>query len=134
MNKDLIKLIKDALVHMGCPLSVLGKIDPNSPIEFTFNNGIVMHLTMANEAMWLYSPVEDYNEKLIEQNGARFLVQIMRPYPFFVTGKLSLSNENGKLVLQGMVNEETLKSVPFFATALQVFFDAALKLRQIIKE
>lgn len=134
MNKDIIQLIKDALNHMGCPLSVMSKIDANAPIVFSFNNGIVMNLSTTNDAIWLWSPIADYSEKLITQNGAKFLELIMRPYPFFVTGKVQLSNESGKLMLQGLVNEDSLEKAAYFAAALQVFFDTAFKLQQVIKE
>lgn len=134
MNKDIIQLIKDALNHMGCPLSVMSKIDANAPIVFSFNNGIVMNLSTTNDAIWLWSPIADYSEKLITQNGAKFLELIMRPYPFFVTGKVQLSNESGKLMLQGLVNEESLEKAAYFAAGLQVFFDTAFKLQQVIKE
>jgi len=134
MNRDIIQLIKDALNHMGCPLSVMSKIDANAPIVFSFNNGVVMNLSTTNDAIWLWSPIADYSEKLIAQNGAKFLELIMRPYPFFVTGKMQLSTEGGKLMLQGLVNEESLEKAAYFAAALQVFFDTAFKLQQVIKE
>jgi type III secretion system chaperone len=134
MNKDIIQLIKDALTHMGCPLSVISKVDPDAPIVFTFNNGVVMNLVTVNNTVWLWSPVGEYSDKLITQNGAKFLELIIKPYPFFVTGKMQLSNENGELMLQGLVNEESLEKASYFAATLQVFFDTAFKLRQVIKE
>ncbi|MCD6025827.1 MAG: spaK 2 [Solimicrobium sp.] len=134
MKRDIIGLIKAALNHMGCPLSVMSNIDANSPIVFSFNNGVVMNLSTAEEAIWLWSPIDDFSDKLLEQNGAKFLELIMRPYPFFVTGKMHLSNENDKLVLQGLVSEESLEKADYFAAALQVFFDSAYKLQLIIKE
>jgi hypothetical protein len=134
MDKDIIKLIKDALTHMGCPLSVMSKVDPNAPIVFSFNNGVVMNLATANNTVWLWSPISEYSDKLIAQNGAKFLELIMKPYPFFVTGKMQLSNENGNLMLQGLVNEESLEKAAYFAATLQVFFDTALRLQQVIKE
>ena len=134
MLTDIIQLTKDALLHMGCPLSVMSKIDVNSSIVFTFNNGVVMNLSTVNDAIWLWSPITDYSPKLIAQNGAKFLELIMKPYPFFVTGKMQLSNENGQLMLRGLVNEESLEKAAYFAATLQVFFDMAFKLRQVIKE
>jgi hypothetical protein len=133
MNKDIIKLVKDALTHMGCPLSVMSKIDPDAPIVFTFNNGVVMNLSMANDATWLWSPIAEYHPQLIAQNGGKFLELIMKPYPFFVTEKMLLSNENGQLMLRGLVNEESLEKAAYFAATLQVFFDTAFKLGQVIK-
>lgn len=134
MNRNIIQLIKDALTHMGCPLSVMSNIDANSPVVFTFNNGVVMNLSTVNNDIWLWSPIADYSPKLIAQNGAKFLELIMKPYPFFVTGKMQLSNENGQLMLKGVVNEESLEKAAYFAATLQVFFDTAFKLRQVIKE
>jgi type III secretion system chaperone len=134
MNKDIIKLIKDALTHMGCPLSVMSKVDPNVPIVFNFNNGVVMNLSVVNDTVWLWSPIHEYSPKLIEQNGAKLLELIMQPYPFFVTGKMQLSNENSQLMLQGLVNDASLEKASYFAATLQVFFDVAFKLRQVIKE
>ncbi len=134
MDKDIIKLIKEALTHMGCPLSVMSKIDADSPIVFSFNSGAVMNLSVLDGAIWLHSPIDDYSERLIEQHGAQFLELILQPFPFFVTGKMLLSNENGKLTLQGVVNEATLEKAAYFAAALQVFFDATMRLQEIIKE
>lgn len=134
MTVDLIQLTKNALTHMGCPLSVMSKIDASSSIVFTFNNGVVMNLSTVNDEIWLWSPIHDYNEKLLAQNGAKFLELIMKPYPFFVTEKMQLSNENGQFLLKGLVSDESLEKTAYFAAALQVFFDTAFKLRQIIKE
>lgn len=134
MNKDIIQLIKDALTHMGCPLSVMSNVDANSPIVFNFNNGVVMHLSMINDDVWLWSPVDDYSDKLIAQKGAKFLELIMRSYPFFISGKMQLSNEDGQLMLQALVAEESLEKPAYFAATLQVFFDTAFKLQQVIKE
>lgn len=119
---------------MGCPLSVMSNIDPDAPIVFNFNNGVVMNLITANNAVWLWAPIGEYSEKLIAQNGAKFLELLIKSYPFFVTGKMQLSNENGDLILQGLVNEESLEKAAYFAATLQVFFDTAFKLRQVITD
>lgn len=134
MNKDIIQLIKDALTHMGCPLSVMSKIDANSPIVFSFKDDVVMNLSIMGDAVWLWSPIDDYSEKLIAQKGGQFLEVLMRSYPFFVTAKMHLSNENGKLLLQGLVSEEAQEKAEYFAPALQVFYDTTLRLMRIIKE
>jgi hypothetical protein len=112
----------------------MSNVDPNEPIVFTFNNGVVMNLSLNNDTVWLWSAIDEYSPKLIEQKGGKLLELILQPLPFFVTGKLQLSNENGQLMLQGLVNEESLAKVAYFAATLQVFFDMAFKLRQVIKE
>ena len=131
MNKDLVKLVKEALAHIGCGPHVMSKLDANSPIVFNFNNGVEMYLAVENEAVWLSSPLVEYSDKVIEQSGAQFLRLTMQPLPFFVTDRVFLSQQDNFLLLCGLVNEAALSEVEQFATALQLFFDMASKLKQV---
>ena len=131
-NINIVLLVKDALVHLGCDPNVVGNIDDHSTISFDFDQNNSIYLSAEAHHVWLWSRIAEFNEQVVAMRGGDMLSHLMEPHVFLQTGHPALIVGEGYFEYKGLVHEDYLNDAPSFAAALQGFFDSMRTMTEIV--
>lgn len=120
---DIAQLVRSALESHGCDPSLISDIDNHSTIVLDLFDLPSIYISVVDEDVWLWAPMSDYSDSILDQCASGLLSALMAGCPFMRTGQLQLANQDGSLVLQGLVHQDNLMDSTKFAESLNEFFN-----------
>ena len=132
MHSRIVKLIQDSLDYMGLPSTVLESITTDAPIEFLLRHEIRIYLTLIDDNVWIASSLADYSAGLLERVGTQLIDDNLLSAHSFDLGKMFISMEGDKIVLQAVLYRSTIGDVIPFTSALAQFFEHLCQLQKIV--
>lgn len=122
MYIDIVKLVRDALLHSGVDEAILSDFDGHSTIALDFENYPSLLISNVDGQIWIWSQLSENTPGLLQHKSAQIQEKIMEGCHFAMTGQLQIAINNDTIELKGLVHPDYLTDGARFADAMDEFF------------
>nr|WP_318383146.1 hypothetical protein [uncultured Enterobacter sp.] len=119
---DLIKILKEALVYLGCDPSIIDDIDHHSTVELTFDDAPNLLLSFVDGNVVLWSQITPVDANLLVQCAPQFIEELVAEREWSSSGQVQLISGPEWFELRAVVDEEFIQTGEQFGLALESFF------------
>lgn len=130
---DLIKILKEALVFLGCDLSIVSDIDHHSTIELTFDDSPNLLLSFIEGNVVVWSQIVPTNLDLLVMCAPQIIEKLIAEREWASNGQVQLVSGQDWFELRAVIDSEYMQNGEQFGIALESFFSVVQSFYKVMK-
>lgn len=130
---DLIKILKEALVFLGCDLSIVSDIDHHSTIELTFDDSPNLLLSFIEGNVVVWSQIVPTNLDLLVMCAPQIIEELIAEREWASNGQVQLVSGQDWFELRAVIDSEYMQNGEQFGIALESFFSVVQSFYKVMK-